>query len=312
MRTRERRVGTVVIVTWIAWVSGAPLHASQRPELDPGADLEASVGFRYQSGATVENNLIAIPTDVILALEISAHYERLLANQLWRTEFELESDTYVHEREQDYDTLALRLGRVSESIESWRIFTALAGEFAFVGYDPFYTGGSLWAAAVPKDQRTLRWLHARLGWEEFSAAYAGSDAWVADYELGFGFDALFAKDASAWIGTSFGYNGAESRRLRYGQLEIDGEYTIPLWGPWSVSVDATIWGRRYEGHEENLDADRRDGYLTTGSSFWFEGFVAECLSLEIRYEYERNWSNDGGERYESHNPGIYLHWSLGS
>ena len=58
-----------------------------------------------------------------------------------------------------------------------------------------------------------------------------------------------------------------------------------------------------------MDGDRRDWYLAAGVSLWIERVVHDALRLELRYEYERNHSNDRYERYESHNPGVYLHWS---
>lgn len=275
----------------------------------PGTGIEMWAGFRYQSGETVESDLVSIPADGVFALELLVHHEANVFDRLWRAELELGIDTFLQESSEDYDVATVRVGRVFEGLGPWRLFTALAGEYAAVGYEPFYGGAALWLAADCPGPQSVRWLHARVGREEYSSTYEGSDAWVADGEVGMGIDDLLVKEATAWIGPALRYNHAESSRLRYTQIDLETEYVLPLSERWSFSLDAAASRYFYSGHEETLSSDRRDWYLITGGSLWLERLFTDSLALEVRYEYERNWSNDRLERYQSHNPGIYVHWA---
>lgn len=300
---------TLFLFAWcLCFAANTPAYDADRHGLEPSTGVEAWAGFRYQSGETSSDDRIEVPADGAFAFELYAYREQALLRSLWRGEVEVGIDVYARERSEDYDVFALRFGRVFEAPASWRVYAAVAGEQALFDYDSFYTNGSLWVTAEPVDLQAFRWLHARVGRDEYASEYTGSDAWIADVETGLGFDDLLIEEDGVWIGPAVSYNHAESRRLRFIELDLETEYWLPIGGEWSVSFDVLAWRRFYAGHEENLSDDRRDWYLTAGSSVWLERLFTDALSLECRYEYERNWSNDDFERYESHNPGVYFHF----
>jgi hypothetical protein len=248
--------------------------------------------------------------DYVMNLQLLLFDERRLADNDVRSDLYFYADAHDDEHGLDYQTISGRTGPVFNLGEGWQIHTALEGSVSLYDYEPF----SLLSAGGFTLQRRagglLRSVHLRVGGENFSSDFDEADAWFSDLSVTLGSQGILTAEDWFQLKPGFTRNQARRSRFRYSQGGVALRYGAPLVGGLTGAIDAWGWRRHYDGHAADMDGNRRDWHLVTGVTLSYTGLFGKQLSLELRYELEKNWSNDTLEDYDGHSTGVFFVWHL--
>lgn len=269
-------------------------------------------GFRYDTSASGRPDIIPRSDSFIFNASGSVFDERTLGkirDFRLRTDLYVYSDIYLDNRDSDYNLLSLKVGPVFPLASDWQLALTPFGEISFLDYKRFSHKGG---AAVSIENLQYHWLNTaefKLGRENFSSDFEGRDAAQAEFSATFALYNLIRKDDYFFLTPGLAYNNADQDRFRYLQPAISAQYEIPVIAKLLFAADVSFFSRLYDGSEDTVPGGtRRDFNLSTGPTLTYKGFILDSIDLIARYAYEKNYSNDSTQRYESHSAGLNVKW----
>jgi hypothetical protein len=246
--------------------------------------------------------------DYVMNVQLLVFDERRVADNRLRSDLYFYADAHSDEHDLDYHVVSGRTGPVFDLGEGWQIQTAVEGSVSLYDYEPFSLLGAGGLTLRRRGGGLVRSIHLRAGSEDFSSDFDDADAWFGDMTVGLGYDGILAAGDWLQLEPGFAWNEARESRYRYSQAGVALRYGAPLVASLRGSVEARGWRRLYDGHAFDVDGDRKDWHMIAGVTLSYTGLFRQQVSLELRYEFEKNWSNDDFEEYDGHSAGVLFVW----
>jgi hypothetical protein len=275
---------------------------------DPRTPRFVTVSSRDDTIQSVIRDIVSPSDDYVMNLQLFLFDEREVADSRLRSDLYVYGDAHGDGHDLDYSILSGRTGPVFDLGESWQIHTAMEGSVSLYDYEPFSLLGAGDLTLQSRTGRFVRSIHLRAGGEHFSSGFGNRDAWFADLTMSLASEGILR--AGDWLQLAPGVtrNQARESRFRYSQAGAALRYEAPLIGRLTGSLGARAWRRLYDGHASEVETDRRDWHLINEVTLSYTGLFSKHLSLEVRYEFEKNWSNDDFEDYDGYSTGVFLVW----
>ena len=270
----------------------------------------ATVNTRNNTTQSVIRDIVSSTDDYVANMQLFVFDERELADNRFRSDLYFYADAHANRHGLDYHILSGRSGPVFDLGEGWQIHTAMEGSVSLYDYEPFSLLGAGDVALRSRTGGFLRSIRLRAGSEAFSSDFDDADAWFGDLTMALGFDGILAEGDWFQLEPGFTRNQARESRFRYSHAGVALQYGTRLVGRLTGSINAGGWRRLYDGHAADVEGDRQDWHLVTGVTLTYTGLFSRQLSFELRYEFEKNWSNDALEDYQGHSTGVFLVWRL--
>jgi hypothetical protein len=291
----------------LAAVSGA---AEEAGDDATGTDLDLTVGARFDTNEAALRDVLPRSRGFVLHTNLLASHDRRVAGIPWQAGGEVYTDTYTDERDEDYYSVSVWSGPGIEIGGPWSLQPAVGGQLSFSGYERLGLIGDFYLTWDSGGAILLSYAELRLAYEDYRDEFEGYDAPVGSLTLAFGADDPPGWGDAVWLVPSVVYYRAERRAFRYTELAASLAWGGPLAGPVRLDLEAYGSRRFYAGSEEGVGGDRRDWYTLNVVSLSLSPLLSESQTLEARYVYERNWSNESFERYDGHSAGLFLRWRL--
>jgi hypothetical protein len=275
--------------------------------------LSTNTGIRYESSTSGRPDIIPRTNSAIVNASASLFDERTLGSMRdfrIRTDLSVDADFYIDNQASDYDTISLKLGPVFPLANSWQLSLAPFVEVNFLDYKYFSHKGGVSAAIENLKDHWLNTITVKFGRENFSSDFNGQDASQPEISATLAAYNLLYKNDYFFLTPALAYNNAEFDRFRYVQPGFSTQYNVPLEKNFHFGLDMAYFNRFYDDSEPTVARNRRDYNFLIGPSLTIKGFVLDSIDLVGRYSYERNWSNDSTQRYNSHTTGLNAKWDF--
>ncbi len=298
----------------------AGLRRIKRALEPPFTEVAAILGVRYESNPRHLEGGGSGNDDVVLRGKVVVTDERRLGSRRWRTNGELFANLHAEFGEIDFGYIGARTGPVFELSGDWRLRPALGVAFAWLDSEPFLIEGSLYLNFEADHSGAFRRVDIRVSYDRIGTEFSDRDGVVIEASPRFVFpEVLTARDAVV-VRPLYRYNGATGDAPeglfddgdifpeRYHQLGGRADYFFPLADGVYGGVNFATSYRFFADSVAGGPDDRRDFFIAPGAEVIVPDVFHRNHDVIVGYRYERNFSNDGDEKFENHIVGIRSAW----
>lgn len=290
----------------------------------PFLKLTAIFGFRAESNPRYASHRVGTPeSDITLTGGLVLRDERKFGRMRWRTNAQALGSVHGVTRNLDFHYAGVDIGPLIP-LGTWRIRPALSAAYANLDYATFFKEvGFVLNVEAPHGGAFQR-IDLRFAYDFIGGQFdEGRDGFLVEAAPRLVFPNLMMRGDGAIIRPSVLYNGASGREpdptivrgdlfpQRYVQFGARSAYNMPIAGGDAIAgVFFDVNYRIFDRDVPGTTKARRDFYIDPGFQIVIPGFLSERHDLVMRYDFERNVSNDGIKNFINHRVAFQSVWHV--
>jgi hypothetical protein len=290
----------------------------------PFLKVKTIFGLRMESNPRYASHRFGTPeSDIVASMRVVARDERKLGRMRWRTNAQALGTVHGVSRILDFHYAGVDVGPLIP-VGIWRIRPALSAAYSALDYKTFFKEvGAQLNLEAPHGGAFQR-VDFRFAYDFIGGAYdEGRNGFIVEAAPRFVFPNVAFGGDGAILRPSVLYNGAGGREpdptvvrgdlfpQRYVQVGLKSAYNFPIAGGDAYAgVFFDVNYRIFDNDIPGEDKTRRDLYIDPGVQIVIPGFLSERHDLVLRYDFERNVSNDGLRNFVNHRVGVQSVWRV--
>ena len=312
---RGRRIAVALALSLIL----GPAAAAETDPVDDrlwGPTASFGLGMRYDSAAARERERRPRGEGPVIAGEGYLFTENEIAGLRLQTSAELYADSFLDDHDDDFYQVSAWTGPRLARIGVWTLRSAFGGRVSYYGGRRYGLIGDGYLILENFENEVLRYLELGAGYADYGAdAETGSGGPWGSFRMELHAPSPPIGDTLRLVPGMAHYHSGR-KRLRYTELGVTLGWGTPLPGPLRLDVEAYTSYSRFDGSDPGdpeagvepavSDGIREDWYTFAYAGLSIHPLFSSLLTLEFRYSYENNESNDRSERFDSHSGGAYL------
>ena len=310
--------GWIAVAVALSVLRGAPASAQIDPVDDRlwGPAASFGLGMRYDSSEARERERRPRGEGPVIAGEGYLFSENEIAGLRLQTSAELYVDSFLDDHDDDFYQASAWTGPRLARIGVWHLRTAFGGRLSYYAGERYGLIGDAYLILENYENDVLRYLELGAGYADYSGeAERGSDGPWYSFQMELQAPSPPLGDTLRLVPGMAHYQ-SELDSLRYTELGVTLGWGTPLPGPLRLDIEAYTSFSRFAGSDPGdpdagiepavSDGIREDWYTLAYAGLSIYPFFSRSLTLELRYSYENNDSNDDSESFDSHSGGAYL------
>ena len=271
------------------------------------------LGARFETNAAKRETEYASYDSAASSAALKVRDDRSLFGTRVKTNATLLVDYYNRYTSGDLVYGVLETGPVFNVANSIQMRVAAGAGHARLDKDRLFSSGYVKLNFDDEsDPKTIRTSNLSLGYEDYAGVFEGRDGLF--FEAGsriVQFDTVVAKDSLS-VQAHYRYKNASgyNHSKRGHKISLQTGYLYPLYDKIFAGGDLGLTYRSFDGQELDENEMRWDFQIDPALKLVFTELPVKKSTIEVKYNFERNWSNVGYKTFYNHIIGAKVGWAF--